>query len=46
VKNINDYGKRYTVEIYFSGIIIVIWEIIRARKPKYMIQEVGPKVFC
>src|SRR5579875_318285 len=43
-KNIHEYGKRWSVEIYFSGLKRVMGEIIRARKPAYMIQEVGLKV--
>ena len=43
-KNIHEYGKRWSVEIYFSGLKRVMGEIIRARKPDYMIQEVGLKV--
>lgn len=41
---VNEYGTRWTVEIYFSGLKRVMGEIIRARKPEYMIQEVGLKV--
>ncbi|MCL4480019.1 MAG: IS5/IS1182 family transposase, partial [Candidatus Thermoplasmatota archaeon] len=43
-KNIHEYGKRWTVEIYFSGLKRVMGEIIRARRTDYMIQEVGLKV--
>ena len=43
-KNLHEYGKRWTVEIYFSGLKRVMGEIIRARRPDYMIQEVGLKV--
>ena len=32
------------MEIYFSGLKRVMDEIIRARNPEYMIQEVGLKV--
>ncbi len=43
-KNIHEYGKRWTVEIYFSGLKRVMGVIIRARRTDYMIQEVGLKV--
>jgi transposase len=43
-KCVHEYGKRWTVEIYFSGLKRVIGEIIRARRTDYMIQEVGSKV--
>lgn len=43
-KNIHEYGRRWTVEIYFSGLKRVMGEIIRARRTDYMIQEVGLKV--
>ena len=43
-KRLHEYGKRWSVEIYFSGLKRVMGEIIRARKPEYMIQEVGLKV--
>ncbi len=31
-KNIHEYGKRWTVEIYFSGLKRVMGEIIRTRR--------------
>ena len=43
-KRIHEYGKRWTVEIYFSGLKRVLGEIIRAKRTDYMIQEVGLKV--
>ena len=43
-KRVHEYGKRWTVEIYFSGLKRVMGEIIRARRTDYMIQEVGLKV--
>jgi transposase len=43
-KNIHEYGKRWTVKIYFSGLKRVMGEVIRARRTDYMIQEVGLKV--
>ena len=43
-KNIHEYGKRWTVEIYFSGLKRVMGEVIRARRTDYMIQAVGLKV--
>ena len=43
-KHVHEYGKRWTVEIYFSGLKRVMGEIIRARRTDYMIQEVGLKV--
>ncbi len=43
-KRIHDYGKRWTVEIYFSGLKRIMGEVIRARKLEYITQEVGLKV--
>ena len=43
-KRVHEYGKRWTVEIYFSGLKRVMGEIIKARRTDYMIQEVGLKV--
>ena len=43
-KRVHEYGKRWTVEIYFSGLKRVMGEIIRAKRTDYMIQEVGLKV--
>jgi len=43
-KNIHEYGKRWTVEIYFSGLKRVMGEVIGARRTDYMIQEVALKV--
>ena len=43
-KRIHEYGKRWTVEIYFSGLKRVIGVEIRARRQEYMIQDVGSKV--
>ena len=39
-----DYGKRWHVEIYFSGLKGVMGEVIKARKLEYVIQEIGLKV--
>ena len=43
-KSIHEYGKRWTVEVYFSCLNRVMGEVIRARRTDYMIQEVGLKV--
>jgi len=43
-KRVHEYGKRWSVKIYFSGLNRVMGEVIRARKPEYMIQEVGLRV--
>ena len=43
-ERVHEYGKRWTVEIYFSGLKRVMGEVIRARRTDYMIQEVGLKV--
>ena len=43
-KRIHEYGKRWTVEIYFSGLKRVMGEVIRVKRANYMIQEVGLKV--
>jgi len=41
----NDYGLRWNVEIYFSGIKRLFGEVIRAVKPEYIIQEMMLKVY-
>jgi hypothetical protein len=35
-----NYGKRWLIEIFFSGLKRVVGEIIRAKKDEYKIQEV------
>ena len=42
-KNYN-YGRRWIVEIYFSGLKRVMGEVIKARNLEYVIQEIGLKV--
>ena len=43
-KNNNNYGKRWIVEIYLSGLKRVMGEIIKARRPEYIAQEIAMKV--
>ncbi len=43
-KENNNYGKRWLVEIYFSGLKRVMTEIIKAIKPEYIVQELALKV--
>ena len=43
-KRIHDYGRRWIVEIYFSGLKRVMGEVIKARKLECVIQEIGFKV--
>ena len=43
-KNNNNYGRRWIVEIYFSGLKSVTGEIIKARRPEYIAQEIAMKV--
>lgn len=43
-KKNNNYGKRWLVEIYFSGLKRVMTEIIKANKIEYIIQELALKV--
>ena len=43
-KENNSYGKRWLVEIYFSGLKRVMTEIIKAKKIEYIIQELALKV--
>ena len=43
-KRIHNYGRRWIVEIYFSGMKRVMGEVIKARRTDYMIKEVGLKV--
>jgi len=43
-KNNNNYGKRWIVEIYFSGLKRVMGEIIKARRPEYIAQEIAMKL--
>ena len=40
-KRIHNYGRRWIVEIYFSGLKRVMGEVIKARKLEYVIQEIG-----
>jgi transposase len=39
-----EYGKRWNVEIYFSGLKRTMGEIIKAVKPEYIVQEIALKV--
>jgi hypothetical protein len=43
-KRIHNYGRRWIVEIYFSGLKRVMVEVIKARKVEYFIQEIDLKV--
>ena len=43
-KENNSYGKRWLVEIYFSGLKRVMTEVIKAKKIEYIIQELALKV--
>ncbi|MCL4480905.1 MAG: hypothetical protein M1113_05420 [Candidatus Thermoplasmatota archaeon] len=43
-KRIHDYGRRWIVEIYFSGLKRAMGEVIKARKLECVIQEIGLKV--
>ena len=43
-KENNNYGKRWIVEIYFSGLKRVMTEVIKAKKIEYIIQELILKV--
>ena len=43
-KDNNSYGKRWLVEIYFSGLKRVMTEVIKAKKIEYIIQELALKV--
>ncbi len=43
-KENNNYGRRWIVEIYFSGLKRVMGEVIKARKLECVIQEIGLKV--
>ena len=38
------YGKRWNVEIYFSGLKRTMGEIIKANRPDYIAQEIALKV--
>ena len=44
LKRIHDYGRRWIVEIYFSGLKRVMGDVIKARKLECVIQEIGMKV--
>ena len=39
-----DYGKRWNVEIYFSGLKRTMGEVIKANRPDYIVQEIALKV--
>ena len=39
-----DYGKRWSVEIYFSGLKRTMGEVIKAVRPDYITQEIALKV--
>ena len=43
-KRIHNYGRRWIVEIYFSGLKRVMGEVIKAKKLECVIQEIGLKV--
>ena len=43
-KRIHNYGRRWIVEIYFSGLKRVMGEVIKARKLECVIQEIRLKV--
>ena len=43
-KRIHNYGRRWIVEIYFSGLKRVKGEVIKARKLEWVIQDIGLKV--
>ena len=42
-KRIHDYGRRWIVKIYFSGLKRVMGEVIKERRTDYMIKEVDLK---
>jgi len=39
-----EYGKRWNVEIYFSGLKRTMGEVIKAVKPEHIVQEIALKV--
>ena len=41
MENNNNYGRRWIVEIYFSGLKSVMGEIIKARRPECIAQEIA-----
>jgi transposase len=41
---INEYGKRWSVEIYFSGLKRTMGEVIKANRPDYIAHEIALKV--
>ncbi|MGC8619499.1 MAG: IS5 family transposase [Thermoplasmata archaeon] len=43
-KTVN-YGKRWLIEIFFSGLKRIVGEIIRAKKDEYKFQEVIFKIY-
>jgi hypothetical protein len=43
-KETNSYGKRWIVEIYFSGLKRVMSEVIKAKKIEYIIKKLALKV--
>ena len=40
-KNNNNYGRRWNVEIYFSGLKSVMGEMIKAKRHQYIAQEIA-----
>ncbi|MFP3318736.1 MAG: hypothetical protein RXP98_06130 [Thermoplasmata archaeon] len=40
-----NYGKRWLIEIFFSGLKRVVGEIIRAKKDEYKFQEALFKIY-
>ena len=41
---INEYGKRWSVEIYFSGLKRTMGEVIKANRPDYIAHEIALNV--
>jgi len=37
-------GRRWIVDIYFSGLKRVMGEIVKAKRPEYIAQEIAMKV--
>jgi molybdopterin-guanine dinucleotide biosynthesis protein A len=44
-KKAANYGKRWLIEIFFSGLKRVVDEIVSAKKDEYKIQEVIFKIY-
>jgi len=40
-KNNNNYGRRWIVEIYFSGLNSIMGEMIKAKRHQYIAQEIS-----